>query len=168
MAQTVARRARARARARIRERELVKAEALRLAAERKLVKRAAALAELRTALKLEAPSSSGPALKFWAARLRADDDDDAATEDVDEKKAREAFAAGAHDGTVMKSENLEEALAAAGLSQNESDVAAAFGELGGKDGDHVPGLCALARDEWEEAEASFKFPEAPRRQEAQD
>ena len=35
---------------------------------------------LGTALKLEAPSSSGPALKFWAARLRADDDDDAATE----------------------------------------------------------------------------------------
>ena len=33
----------------------------------------------------------------------------------------------------MKSENLQEALAAAGLSQNESDVAAAFGELGGKD-----------------------------------
>ena len=65
--------------------------------------------------------------------MRADDDDDAATEDVDEKKAAEAFAAGAHDGTVMKSENLEEALAAAGLSQNESDVAAAFGELGGKE-----------------------------------
>ena len=37
MAQTVARRARARARARIRERELVRAEAERLAAERKLV-----------------------------------------------------------------------------------------------------------------------------------
>ena len=38
---------------------------------------------------------------------------DAATEEADEKKAREAFAAGAHDGTVMKSENLQEALAAA-------------------------------------------------------
>ena len=135
MAQTVARRARAaRARAHPRagahEHALI---ALRLAAERKLVKRAAALAELRTALKLEAPSSSGPALKFWAARLRADDDDDAATEDVEEKKAEGAFAAGAHDGTVMKSENLEEALAAAGLSQNESARAAAFGELGGKE-----------------------------------
>ena len=131
LAQTVARRGRARARAKIRARALRRAEALRLAEEGVLVKRAAALAELRTALKLETPSARGPALRFWSVAVQADDARVGVEKEV--QLARAAFAAGTADENVLRAGGLPDALAAAGLSTRESDVAAAFAELGGRE-----------------------------------